>query len=134
MRLGHILGPGSSFINYVPYTHGAWPSKSLPCRIFSHTVKGWNHGGVRVYHKNCEKYELITMAQIQTFCPLLFITDTTECYQDHPTAATVRPAPTKAPNDIVPIAVGCALAGLVLIVLIAYVIGRRKSHSGYEKV
>jgi len=43
---------------------------------------------------------------------------------------------TEAPgnNDIVPIAVGCALAGLVLIVLIAYVIGRRKSHSGYEKV
>ncbi|EDO45266.1 predicted protein [Nematostella vectensis] len=44
--------------------------------------------------------------------------------------------PSKKPDDdnIVPIAVGCALAGLVLIVLIAYIIGRRKSHRGYEKV
>jgi lysosomal-associated membrane protein 1/2 len=34
--------------------------------------------------------------------------------------------------DIVPIAVGCALAGLVVIVLIAYLIGRRRSHAkGY---
>lgn len=55
-----------------------------------------------------------------------------DCYQDHPTSI---PTPTKSPDsDIVPIAVGCALAGLVLIVLIAYVIGRRKSHRGYEKV
>lgn len=57
-----------------------------------------------------------------------------DCYQDHPTA-TPNPSTTKSPDsDIVPIAVGCALAGLVLIVLIAYVIGRRKSHRGYEKV
>ena len=58
-----------------------------------------------------------------------------DCYQDHPTT----PSPTgskysDSDSDIVPIAVGCALAGLVLIVLIAYVIGRRKSHRGYEKV
>lgn len=34
--------------------------------------------------------------------------------------------------DIVPIAVGCALAGLVLIVLIAYLIGRRRAQArGY---
>ena len=53
------------------------------------------------------------------------------CPQDLPTQPS-----TEAPgnNDIVPIAVGCALAGLVLIVLIAYIIGRRKSHRGYEKV
>lgn len=57
------------------------------------------------------------------------------CPQDsHPTSAPT-PTPTKpSNNDIVPIAVGCALAGLVLIVLIAYIIGRRKSHRGYEKV
>jgi len=48
----------------------------------------------------------------------------------------VPPTPTSKPDDnnIVPIAVGCALAGLVLIVLIAYIIGRRKSQRGYEKV
>ncbi|XP_020896464.1 lysosome-associated membrane glycoprotein 1 [Exaiptasia diaphana] len=44
------------------------------------------------------------------------------------------PAPKSKDNNIVPIAVGCALAGLVLIVLIAYIIGRRKSQRGYEKV
>jgi len=38
-------------------------------------------------------------------------------------------------SNIVPIAVGCALAGLVIIVLIAYLIGRRRSHaSGYQSV
>mmetsp|Transcript_36836 Transcript_36836/g.58410 ORF Transcript_36836/g.58410 Transcript_36836/m.58410 type:complete len:366 (-) Transcript_36836:2174-3271(-) len=58
----------------------------------------------------------------------------TECPQDRPKSSP-SPSPTSSKNnDIVPIAVGCALAGLVLIVLIAYVIGRRKSHSGYEKV
>lgn len=56
------------------------------------------------------------------------------CPQDMPKST---PKPSKSSdknNDIVPIAVGCALAGLVLIVLIAYIIGRRKSHRGYEKV
>lgn len=57
----------------------------------------------------------------------------TDCQEDKTTPKTPTTAPSKN-NDIVPIAVGCALAGLVLIVLIAYVIGRRKSHSGYEKV
>lgn len=39
------------------------------------------------------------------------------------------------PNDIVPIIVGCSLAGLVLMVLIAYLIGRRKSRArGYQSV
>lgn len=34
--------------------------------------------------------------------------------------------------DVVPIAVGCALAGLVIIVLIAYLIGRKRNHAqGY---
>lgn len=43
------------------------------------------------------------------------------------------PADTET-NSIVPIAVGAALAGLVVIVLIAYLIGRRKRRSGYESV
>ena len=38
-------------------------------------------------------------------------------------------------SSIVPIAVGCALAGLIVIVLIAYLVGRRKGGSrGYGKV
>lgn len=38
-------------------------------------------------------------------------------------------------SEIVPIAVGCALAALVVIVLIAYVIGRRRNRArGYESM
>jgi lysosomal-associated membrane protein 1/2 len=38
-------------------------------------------------------------------------------------------------SDIVPIAVGCALAVLVIIVLVAYLIGRRRSRQqGYQSV
>jgi lysosomal-associated membrane protein 1/2 len=38
-------------------------------------------------------------------------------------------------SDIVPIAVGCALAALVVIVLIAYLIGRKRSRQkGYQSV
>jgi len=42
---------------------------------------------------------------------------------------------TYRPNDVVPIVVGCALAGLVLMVLVAYLVGRRKSRArGYQSV
>lgn len=37
-------------------------------------------------------------------------------------------------SDLVPIAVGCALAALVLLVLISYLIGRRRRASSYESV
>lgn len=60
------------------------------------------------------------------------ISEANQCPQDKPTTAPTTSSSDN--NDIVPIAVGCALAGLVLIVLIAYIIGRRKSHRGYEKV
>ncbi|ELU01239.1 hypothetical protein CAPTEDRAFT_225044 [Capitella teleta] len=39
-----------------------------------------------------------------------------------------------AVSNIVPIAVGAALGALVLIVLIAYLVGRRRSRQGYESV
>ncbi|TSK17793.1 Lysosome-associated membrane glycoprotein 1 [Bagarius yarrelli] len=37
-------------------------------------------------------------------------------------------------NMLVPIIVGASLAGLVLIVLVAYLIGRRRSHAGYQTI
>ena len=37
-------------------------------------------------------------------------------------------------NNVVPIAVGAALAVLVVIVLILYLVGRRKHQRGYETV
>ncbi|KAL6049989.1 hypothetical protein STEG23_006933 [Scotinomys teguina] len=37
-------------------------------------------------------------------------------------------------NMLIPIAVGGTLAGLVLNVLIAYLIGRKKSHAGYQTI
>ena len=53
----------------------------------------------------------------------MFVSAVTECPSDDDS------------NSIVPIAVGAALAGLVVIVLIAYLIGRRRSRrQGYESV
>uniref|UniRef100_A0A8C8VFB8 Lysosome-associated membrane glycoprotein 1 n=1 Tax=Pelusios castaneus TaxID=367368 RepID=A0A8C8VFB8_9SAUR len=37
-------------------------------------------------------------------------------------------------NMVIPIIVGAALAGLVLIVLVAYLIGRKRSHAGYQTI
>ncbi|NXG59000.1 LAMP1 protein, partial [Hemiprocne comata] len=37
-------------------------------------------------------------------------------------------------NMLIPIIVGAALAGFVLIVLIAYLIGRKRSHAGYQTI
>uniref|UniRef100_A0A1A7Z6H6 Lysosome-associated membrane glycoprotein 1 n=1 Tax=Iconisemion striatum TaxID=60296 RepID=A0A1A7Z6H6_9TELE len=35
---------------------------------------------------------------------------------------------------LIPIVVGAALAGLVLVVLVAYLIGRKRSHAGYQTI
>lgn len=40
----------------------------------------------------------------------------------------------RAISNLVPIIVGAALGGLILIVLIAYLIGRKRSRRGYEQV
>jgi len=40
----------------------------------------------------------------------------------------------RAVSNLVPIIVGGALGGLILIVLIAYLIGRKRSRRGYEQV
>lgn len=49
-------------------------------------------------------------------------------------SCTSKSKPAKS-SSIVPIAVGCALAGLIIIVLIAYLIGRRKNDGrGYQQV
>lgn len=33
---------------------------------------------------------------------------------------------------LIPIVVGAALAGLIVIIVVAYIIGRRKSYAGYQ--
>ena len=39
------------------------------------------------------------------------------------------------PNDVVPIAVGVALAVLIVVVLVAYIVGRRRNQArGYQSV
>jgi len=53
----------------------------------------------------------------------------------HPSFGTAEECASDYTSDIVPIAVGCALAALVVIVLIAYVIGRRRNRArGYESM
>lgn len=57
----------------------------------------------------------------------------------HPTTkpATTKRKTSKPPSHAVAIAVGCSLAGLVVIVVIGYMIGRRRSRNaaaGYRKL
>lgn len=57
----------------------------------------------------------------------------------HPSTTTkpTKPTKRKTPSHAVAIAVGCSLAGLVLIVVIGYLIGRRRSRNvaaGYRKL
>nr|XP_006139002.1 lysosome-associated membrane glycoprotein 1 [Pelodiscus sinensis] len=47
---------------------------------------------------------------------------------------TVEECQQDGDNMVIPIIVGAALAGLVLIVLIAYLIGRKRSHAGYQTI
>ena len=50
-------------------------------------------------------------------------------------AALVCSADHRATSDVVPIAVGVALASLVVIILIAYIVGRRRARQrGYQSV
>ena len=63
---------------------------------------------------------------VRSTCPLehgayVFVPSVEECQLDEN-------------NMLIPIAVGGALAGLVLIVLIAYLIGRKRSHAGYQTI
>ncbi|XP_053240353.1 lysosome-associated membrane glycoprotein 1 [Podarcis raffonei] len=50
------------------------------------------------------------------------------------TFGTPEECPMDENNMLIPIIVGAALAGLVLIVLIAYLIGRKRSHAGYQTI
>jgi len=53
----------------------------------------------------------------------------------HSEFSAAVPCPADDATDVVPIAVGAALAGLVVIVLIAYLVGRRRSRArGYQSV
>lgn len=52
---------------------------------------------------------------------------------DSPFECPAKDNPKKT-SSVVPIAVGGALAGLIVIVLVAYLIGRRRGNRGYQKV
>ncbi|CAL8094859.1 unnamed protein product [Orchesella dallaii] len=55
--------------------------------------------------------------------------------EGHSEFSAAIPCPADDATDVVPIAVGAALAGLVVIVLIAYLVGRRRSRArGYQSV
>lgn len=56
-----------------------------------------------------------------TFCSTCCVSIAEECQMDQN-------------QMIIPIIVGAALAGLVLITLVAYLIGKRRSHAGYQAI
>ena len=72
---------------------------------------------------------------MSTIAPKLNCTDQ-YCFNVHAFFPFQTPSDCRyQPNDIIPIAVGVALAGLVIAVLIAYVVGRnRQRQRGYQSV
>lgn len=64
---------------------------------------------------------VILFAQLNLLIYLLCVSVAEECQMDQN-------------QMIIPIIVGAALAGLVLITLIAYLIGKRRSHAGYQAI
>ncbi|KAI0240290.1 Lysosome-associated membrane glycoprotein 1 [Lamellibrachia satsuma] len=71
---------------------------------------------------------LVSLETVQLKFEAFRVTNTTDFSASNPCPEDV------AISNIVPIAVGAALAGLVVIVLIAYLIGRRRTKRGYESV
>lgn len=70
----------------------------------------------------CEGCQVSTLIQHFALSPLFSFAHTAEeCQMDKD-------------QMLIPIIVGATLAGLVLIVLIAYLIGRKKSHAGYQTI
>ncbi len=65
--------------------------------------------------------EIIQSSAIYLYFSLFFLSLAEECQMDQD-------------QMLIPIIVGAALAGLVLIVLIAYLIGRKRSHAGYQTI
>lgn len=85
--------------------------------------------------KATEKINLVADGVGKNYTVSLFDL-TVQAYMDSTTDkfSTAESCEADKPNNVVPIAVGAALAALVIIVLIMYLIGRRKHQRGYQTV
>ncbi|CAD5113152.1 DgyrCDS2343 [Dimorphilus gyrociliatus] len=92
---------------------------------FNKTFKCYNQPKIELKNKNLTvdlefkefKFEIFKGGQAKNFSSTV-----NECAAD------------KKTSNIVPIVVGAVLTGMIVIVLIAYLIGRRNNKSGYESV
>ena len=92
-------------------------------------------------HSSDSSLHLANVSMTDLRCVLVLLT---LCIMMHDNASLIKLFFSFAVNDcepvykptdaIVPIAVGAALAGMVLIVLIGYCIGRRKTRAGYQNM
>jgi len=134
-------GPNGTKINYNKTMHV--DSNELPNIIFhtpldrSFTCAKWGSTKLKAH------YNVMPTPPAPTNLPDATVSSDDMQFDAFRNAASTPPAPgfrvsldcEFQPNDIVPIAVGVALALLVVVVLIAYVIGRRRNRQrGYESV
>jgi len=101
--------------------------KSTDLKMY-HATKGHSYQCARLEDVTLDNDVVVTFADLQ-MQPLKL---TGGKFAD----ADVCPKKTddNSTSSIVPIAVGCALAGLIVIVLIAYLVGRRRGNRGYQQV
>jgi lysosomal-associated membrane protein 1/2 len=86
----------------------------------------------------CTKVQTLNLTNSETSNATVAIVELSQLHfeafhkQDNDKYSEVKDCESAGTPDIVPIAVGCALAALVVIVLIAYLVGRRNAHArGY---
>ncbi|XP_054642784.1 lysosome-associated membrane glycoprotein 1b isoform X2 [Dunckerocampus dactyliophorus] len=108
----------------------AWPDMKEPFSAHNATL---NHlCGTVGYSYMCRKEQTLSVVPELAINTFEVQVQPFNLTQDQ--FATAEECQLDKDDMLIAIVVGAALAGLVVIVLVAYLIGRRKSHSGYQTI
>ncbi|KAK2839957.1 hypothetical protein Q5P01_013697 [Channa striata] len=108
----------------------AWPDMKDPLSANNRSLDYLR--GTLGYSYKCRKEQTLTVAQ--NFSINTFQVQVQPFGVSGTTFATAEQCQLDEDDMLIPIVVGAALAGLVIIVLLAYLIGRKRSHAGYQTI
>ncbi|XP_056134663.1 lysosome-associated membrane glycoprotein 1a [Lampris incognitus] len=108
----------------------AWPDMTAPFRASNTSLDYLRSTLGRSYMCSAEQ----TLAVVPAFTLNTFRLQVQPFGVSTNQFATAEECQMDQDQMLIPIVVGAALAGLVLIVLIAYLIGRKRSHAGYQTI
>ncbi|KAM3877083.1 lysosome-associated membrane glycoprotein 1-like [Diretmus argenteus] len=108
----------------------AWPDMTAPFLASNSSLEYLQSSVGRSYMCNAEQ----TLVVVPTFSLNTFRLQMQPFGVTSHQFATAEECQMDQDQMLIPIIVGAALAGLVLIVLIAYLIGRKRSHAGYQTI